>query len=488
MGNLTSDGRFHYERDGENRLKAATVRQDGDGNWSYRWQYAYDFAGRRIAKLALKGTESPLPPTPPNTTGQSGSSGGMNTVPGEGYSSEPPTLPEPESFPEPIPEGWGVGDQSRFLWDGWNLSAEYRPDSFEVVRLNAWGLDLSQSEQGAGGVGGLLFSWLPDSGAEVKRFQYDGNGNVVALHNADNSQFVSYEFGPFGEGLTMTGDAGGLNTFKFSTKYIDAESGLVYYGYRYYNSSLGRWLNRDIAEESGGINLYGFVNGNPTNYVDMLGMWETSVHHIMVKEWFSRALDPVMIHLYANYLWPIDCDCVVNVEQLIALGSDEVDGVDGWHTGFIAAQSSTNAYQHAMRSPYEAIANAKVNYEQFVKEKKQLAKTTRLHASFVSKECDDFKKAIRSIGAAFHALSDSKSPSHAGFQIWYGPSDVLQFREDHSHLPDFPYPSYLFAHALQEGPDAYQSVPVRRKAEIAKFHEQELGDTLREVLLARFSK
>ena len=62
-----------------------------------------------------------------------------------------------------------------------------------------------------------------------------------------------------------------LNPFQFSTKYTDQETGLNYYGYRYYNPSTGRWINRDPIEEGGGLNLYGFVVNNGINNVDQLG-------------------------------------------------------------------------------------------------------------------------------------------------------------------------------------------------------------------------
>ena len=35
------------------------------------------------------------------------------------------------------------------------------------------------------------------------------------------------------------------NPFRFSTKYQDDESDLLYYGYRYYNANTGRWNSRD---------------------------------------------------------------------------------------------------------------------------------------------------------------------------------------------------------------------------------------------------
>jgi RHS repeat-associated protein len=72
---------------------------------------------------------------------------------------------------------------------------------------------------------------------------------------------------------------------RFSTKYTDNESGFLYYGYRYYNPSTGRWLNRDPLGEAGfellrqrqpnllgdGPNLYAFVHNNAVDYFDIDG-------------------------------------------------------------------------------------------------------------------------------------------------------------------------------------------------------------------------
>jgi RHS repeat-associated protein len=49
-------------------------------------------------------------------------------------------------------------------------------------------------------------------------------------------------------------------------------SGLVYYLYRYYDPSVQRWINRDLIEEFGGINLYGFVGNRPTLDEDAFGL------------------------------------------------------------------------------------------------------------------------------------------------------------------------------------------------------------------------
>ncbi|MEW6296088.1 MAG: RHS repeat-associated core domain-containing protein, partial [Candidatus Diapherotrites archaeon] len=59
---------------------------------------------------------------------------------------------------------------------------------------------------------------------------------------------------------------------QFSTKPYDENTGLSYYGYRFYVPALGRWLTRDPIGEAGGINLYGFVENDPINKIDPYGL------------------------------------------------------------------------------------------------------------------------------------------------------------------------------------------------------------------------
>jgi uncharacterized protein RhaS with RHS repeats len=53
---------------------------------------------------------------------------------------------------------------------------------------------------------------------------------------------------------------------------VDLKSGLYYYDFRYYEPNLQRWLSRDPIEEEGGINLYEYVDNNPINEIDPLGL------------------------------------------------------------------------------------------------------------------------------------------------------------------------------------------------------------------------
>jgi RHS repeat-associated protein len=163
-----------------------------------------------------------------------------------------------------------------FIYDGWNLITELTEVSGQIpaIRSHVWGLDLSGTEQGAGGVGGLLFttSHLPLASSHFACF--DGNGNVTALvDTATGTLAAAYEYDPFGNIIArIENPASSIqNPFLFSTKYTDAETGLLYYGYRYYQPSTGRWLSRDPIGESGGVGIYVFVTNNSINLLDVLG-------------------------------------------------------------------------------------------------------------------------------------------------------------------------------------------------------------------------
>ncbi len=62
------------------------------------------------------------------------------------------------------------------------------------------------------------------------------------------------------------------NPFRFSTKFQDDEADVLYYGYRNYNPSVGRWLIRDPIEEEGGGNLFAFLGNDPADDLDELGL------------------------------------------------------------------------------------------------------------------------------------------------------------------------------------------------------------------------
>jgi RHS repeat-associated protein len=233
-GNLTSDGLVDYTWDAENRLvrMETSLAARGAGFPHRELTFRYDYLGRRVQKRVVDVTQS------------------------QELSCR------------------------RFLYDGWNLIAEYAAPGGTtcgtLLRSYTWGLDIVNTLSSAGGVGALLQIADHPTG---KTFlpTYDGNGNVVALVNATSGAVAAaYEYSPFGEPLrAQTVDpVVADNPFRFSTKYTDGETGLVYYGHRYYDPRNGRFINRDPIEETGGLNLYGFCGNDGVNRWDYLGMAE----------------------------------------------------------------------------------------------------------------------------------------------------------------------------------------------------------------------
>ncbi len=168
----------------------------------------------------------------------------------------------------------GTTVDSRYHYDGWNRIAEYELHQSSFILHNSflWGLDLSGSMQGAGGVGGLLATrWVSSSNTDYFP-TYDGNGNISEYLTTAGVEFAHYEYDPFGTLTRLTGSTSTRLQYRFSTKPRDNISGLYYYGYRWYDPLTGRWPSRDPIEEKGGKNMYGFVGNNPIGFIDMLGL------------------------------------------------------------------------------------------------------------------------------------------------------------------------------------------------------------------------
>lgn len=148
----------------------------------------------------------------------------------------------------------------RIVRDGM-LALQDRDGNNAITREYTWGLNLG------GGIGGLLN--LAQNGQNYA-YLYDGKGNVGAVLDETQAVVAAYRYDPFGKLLAQSGTF--AQPFRFSTKRFDPFTGLSYYGYRFYSPDMGRWTTRDPLGESGGINLYAFVENNPLNWRDPWGL------------------------------------------------------------------------------------------------------------------------------------------------------------------------------------------------------------------------
>jgi len=361
-GNLTHDGKWSYTWDGENRLIALQSLATIPDAAKRRLQYMYDEAGRRIFAQLLEWNTNTL--------------------------------------------SYAVVTEQRYWYDGWNIIG--RSDlATTLVQNFVWGSDLSGSLQGAGGVGGLLM--VDDSKGASDFYAYDGNGNVLGLVNAnDGTLAAQYDYGPFGEVLHLTGPSARANPFRFSTKYQDDESELLYYGYRYYNASTGRWPNRDPLEEDGGLSLFSFINNDAQNDWDSLGEVGNG-HHVLgqavsrgmskaVRDFFDEDANRIFNDYYKSHgsqkmegISAKEYNRIMTEELQKFLGRDAINNLTlGEAKAFMAhlntlpANSSINIYNRA------------VEKQAYVAMKKALAREAELSAasSLMKAEASGARRAV----------------------------------------------------------------------------------------------
>jgi RHS repeat-associated protein len=73
------------------------------------------------------------------------------------------------------------------------------------------------------------------------------------------------------------------NSFRYTGREWDQETGLYYYRARYYDPSIGRFISEDPAGYNAGMNVYRYVRNNPLLFVDPLGLCNVT----RIKLWSS---------------------------------------------------------------------------------------------------------------------------------------------------------------------------------------------------------
>jgi RHS repeat-associated protein len=108
---------------------------------------------------------------------------------------------------------------------------------------------------------------------------YDLQGNVACLIDPERRKVVeSYHYSAFGEEeITnergkVVADSAVSNPWRYRGKRVDQEIGLVYFGQRYYDPAVGRWISPDPIGSIDGPNLYRFCRNNPLKFVDYFGL------------------------------------------------------------------------------------------------------------------------------------------------------------------------------------------------------------------------
>jgi RHS repeat-associated protein len=249
----------------------------------------------------------------------------------------------------------------------------------------------------------------------------DQLGSTRLVTGAGGVVLERHDYAPFGEDVTAAQGCGTPRSprcdvpgygpsgmpIMFTGKERDEKTGLDYFGARYMSSAQGRFTSPDPSRLSAFIsdpqswNMYTYAYNNPLRFVDKNGMWPTAIHNQIIDAAFPN-LTPAQRQILKD----------VSAHQDSILGG---------------GQSGPLSYEHAMRGPGQSVAEAESEYNDFVSNNEDQAMKTQI-SFWLSGGKGYSDKALAEFAAALHAVEDSTSPAHAGFQVWewYNPKLVWQ--------------------------------------------------------------
>jgi RHS repeat-associated protein len=152
------------------------------------------------------------------------------------------------------------------------ILAEYTDSTIDTA--GGWSSASAAYTQGAGTDQPFLRTEWSSAGAGTNPssrqfYHQDGLGSVIASTDQSGANTASQRFDAWGNSIASSGAA--ISQYGYTGREPDA-TGLMYYRARYYSPDLGRFTQRDPIGLAGGVNMFGYVGGNPVNGTDPSGL------------------------------------------------------------------------------------------------------------------------------------------------------------------------------------------------------------------------
>ncbi|WP_256972525.1 polymorphic toxin-type HINT domain-containing protein [Saccharibacillus sp. O23] len=155
----------------------------------------------------------------------------------------------------------GQATTTRYYYDGMNIIAEGSVAANGTVTFKARY------------VRGAQLIYREDANNQKAYYLHNGHGDVTALLKADGTVLNRYTYDIWGNPLTS--DVQVENPFGYSGEFWDGDTGLQYLRSRWYDPSIGRFIQEDTFEgyvnRPSSLNPYTYVENNPLKYLDPYG-------------------------------------------------------------------------------------------------------------------------------------------------------------------------------------------------------------------------
>ena len=170
-------------------------------------------------------------------------------------------------------------------------------------------------------------------------------GDVIAIINADGESVAKYSYDAWGvctvtEDNTAVGIAT-INPYRYRSYYYDEEIGLYYLQSRYYDATVGRFINADVAVNIGFVdsiltnNIYTFCNNDPVNETDIDGAIIFAILKVVGRMLLYATLN-VGIQYLADKFLSLIYQKKVKSDQSVYISVALQGAIDGfWNSGFV---------------------------------------------------------------------------------------------------------------------------------------------------------
>ena len=168
----------------------------------------------------------------------------------------------------------GTGNNSAFTYDAFGRTVEIVEtlsgtvtSTKQFVRSDG---SMNEARNSSGTVIAQYFNYGESIGGTSYYWTKDYLGSIREMANSTGAIIDQHTYDPYGRTSQLQGSV--PSDFQYAGYYLHAPSGLDLTLNRFYNSVLGRWLNRDPIGESGGVNLYDYVGNNSISFLDPSGL------------------------------------------------------------------------------------------------------------------------------------------------------------------------------------------------------------------------
>ena len=182
-----------------------------------------------------------------------------------------------------------------------------------IEELSTAGAATARYVQGAG-----IDEPLAQGSTALNYYSADGLGSVTSMEDGSGTQQATFVYGAFGVLSSSTGSVN--NSYRYTAREFDQDTGLYYYRARYYDSHFGHFLSEDPLRFRVGANFYSYVDNDPDNGVDPLGLYSVD----------NR------IRQHVSLAWKLNCPansagaCTVNINSALLCDCKQRDCDKVW--------------------------------------------------------------------------------------------------------------------------------------------------------------